>query len=869
MLVKIDASPLNINIIQVYAPTSDSSSEEIEQFYQELEQLLKMTKPHEITIIQETHQDELKTIWHELKGVYSQCLVDIEKEKSEEEDEEDGNGDDNVLLTVKGKFNSAYATFCRCNAKLREILHSMTTSISDPIPESPSTPVAVSPHGFKLPPCEIPIFNGDYSSWPTFRDIFTALCWKNSRLSSVEKLFHLSQRTTGEPHEIVSKVPLTNENFEVAWKNLCSRYENKRVLVNIQLKSLFNLPTIVTENGDSIKTLQRDINNCISLLKLYDIDVESWGPIFVFICCNRLPDSTLTLWEHTLSDKSEIPKWSDLDSFLTNRYRTLESVSEIRQKNSNPSGSSRNSPKCPSNPKHVRTFQNKVSEDQCKLCSAGVHSAVPHGGTVQTCFSTNSQGVLLSTALVNVSYNGIDYMARALLDSGSEGSFISEKIFKTLRLPFKNISAQISGLNNTISASVHKECSIVLTSVENNNIKVPISALVVPHLSNNLPSTTIDSSTFVNLPNIPLADPRFNESLKIDILLGADVLPVIMLTGVKRGICGSLMAQETVFGWILSGPAPCQSPTKVSTIVTNFCEITLDKVISRFWEVEDIPRKRILSPSESYCEDLYVSTTKRNKNGRYEVFLPFKQNFPNEINIGSSRNSAMAQFFRNEVRLIRTPTFKGEYDEVLNEYITLGHMIKVENDSNSVPSYYLPHHAVVRPESTTTKVRVVFNASSASSNGLSLNDVLYPDPSDLTALTPGHFLIGSPLLVPIDPKIDTSPMSIVNRWQRLKVIHQQFCQRWKDEYLKELHKRHKWQFPVDNLKEGMMVVIKEDNIPPNSWRLGRITNTFPGRDNLVRIVEVKTERGTITRPITKLVVIPLKDTASQMRNDVN
>lgn len=50
--------------------------------------------------------------------------------------------------------------------------------------------------------------------------------------------------------------------------------------------------------------------------------------------------------------------------------------------------------------------------------------------------------------------------------------------------------------------------------------------------------------------------------------------------------------------------------------------------------------------------------------------------------------------------------------------------------SLSAPTnYYLPHHAVIKPDSTTTKLRVVFNASNPSSNGVSLNDALYPGPA--------------------------------------------------------------------------------------------------------------------------------------------
>ncbi|XP_073828828.1 uncharacterized protein [Musca autumnalis] len=415
---------------------------------------------------------------------------------------------------------------------------------SSPAPQSHSSNFPTS-YSFNLPPCDTEVFSGDYMTWPTFRDMFTAMYIDNSRLSPVEKLFHLVQKTEGEAKEIVQKSPLTNSGFSQAWSNHSDRYENKRVLVNGQLKVLFNLPIVHSESSQGLKRLQRDINSCISVLKTYDIDVESWDPIFVYLCSNRLPDSTLTLWEHTLSDKSSIPRWAELDTFLTNRFRTLESVSEMRRgvpgsshKESSSDGKSKPS-------KIFNSFQSKVSDPKCPLCPNEVHiirkcpnflrmnpearsseikrqglcfncfskthslkncpskhncytcnkrhntllhkslfnfaSSVPStvsdiasnlnpnsasfshsaiqstssgAGNVQNYFSSNIQGVLLGTAMVQIVHKGVTYSVRGLFDSGSEGTFITERLFNKLKLPYKRTNAQISGLNNSNSASV-------------------------------------------------------------------------------------------------------------------------------------------------------------------------------------------------------------------------------------------------------------------------------------------------------------------------------------------------------------------------------------------------------------------------------
>ena len=79
------------------------------------------------------------------------------------------------------------------------------------------------------------------------------------------------------------------------------------------------------------------------------------------------------------------------------------------------------------------------------------------------------------------------------------------------------------------------------------------------------------------------------------------------------------------------------------------------------------------------------------------------------------------------MRLLKSPEVKSRHDSVIDEYYTLGHMTKVSAELAHSPNanYYLPLHAIFKPDSTTTKLHIVFNASSPSLNGVSFSDVLY------------------------------------------------------------------------------------------------------------------------------------------------
>lgn len=121
--------------------------------------------------------------------------------------------------------------------------------------------------------------------------------------------------------------------------------------------------------------------------------------------------------------------------------------------------------------------------------------------------------------------------------------------------------------------------------------------------------------------------------------------------------------------------------------------------------------------------------------------------------------------------------------------------------------------------------------------------------------TPGHFLIGDSLLALPEPDVQDVKFNRLNRYQLLKQLVQSFWNRWSNEYLSQLNKRSKWMYSRnDNLKVGDLVVLREENVPPLKW--ARVQELFPGTDGVVRVVSVKTSKGSFKRANSKLCVLP-------------
>ena len=336
-----------------------------------------------------------------------------------------------------------------------------------------------------------------------------------------------------------------------------------------------------------------------------------------------------------------------------------------------------------------------------------------HAALKQSC----SQ-ILLSTACVTIKdYQDNWVPCRVLLDNGSQSNFITSELHKTLNLPSTHIQSTIVGINQT-SMGLNRKTEVIIRS-SNERFQTRVDCLIIPKITENLPTIPFDASC-LNIPsNIKLADPNFNKEGRIDILVGAGIFWNLLCVGqIKLGNRKPIL-QKSRLGWILSGPLMSEFVTSRNLLCN--VSLNLNQQIEKFWTLEECVARSIYSVEQQECEEYFIKTIKRDESGKFIVNIPFNSK---KERLGDSRRIALKRFYSLERQLALNPDLQSEYVKFMNEYETLGHMKRInessDNDQDSF--YYFPHHAVIKTSSTTTKTRVVFDGSAKTTTGVSLND---------------------------------------------------------------------------------------------------------------------------------------------------
>lgn len=329
----------------------------------------------------------------------------------------------------------------------------------------------------------------------------------------------------------------------------------------------------------------------------------------------------------------------------------------------------------------------------------------------------------LGTFLARIQFDNFTVSApiRGFCDTGAQVNLITESCVQAMHLRREKTRVPIDGLGSTtVAAGI---VNLTLTHRNDVNVQIQISAFVVSHIIANLPNSRMDSPFDNEIPTDQLADPAYKVPAGIDILLGAGAWAAIVTDKMHR-ICSNghyAIAQLTAFGWVIYGHMfPYKNDcARICQATIDVEDARIDQLLIKYWNADSIPKARQWTADEQRAEDIFVTTHRRESNGRYTVQIPFVQD---KKPLGDSAKTAKAIFLGVERRLHRDPLLFAQYKAVFDDYRSLRHMVLApERPIDPAESYYIPHHAINIAEKK-KKFRVVFNASAATTTGVSLND---------------------------------------------------------------------------------------------------------------------------------------------------
>lgn len=337
--------------------------------------------------------------------------------------------------------------------------------------------------------------------------------------------------------------------------------------------------------------------------------------------------------------------------------------------------------------------------------------------TILNANSNSSSGIhsaFLATAQIRIHQQGqLSDNVKVLCDPGAQIDIISSTCARRLGLRFDKTSIIAEGVNGKFQST---GVAAVGVCARNKSVVLVSSQLhIIPNLRMTLPSQRMLKTS----NGLELADPSYNIPSRVELILAAGTCAALLIESTKpaRQPCGSI-ALCTRLGWILFGPNQQQDTMYVQTtsaVEAASSNSSLDVLLQRFWECEDLQATRHETADEKLCEEHFRRTHYRDSDGRFVVKLPIKEN---SNLLGSSFEIARKRFLQLERRLQADEKVRAKYIMFMRELLHLGHMRKCTKPPlENALVYHIPHHCVLK------KFRVVFDASCKSITGLSLNDI--------------------------------------------------------------------------------------------------------------------------------------------------
>lgn len=641
----------------------------------------------------------------------------------------------------------------------------------------------------KLPKLEVRKFGGNISEWQEFWDSFESAIDKNATLAEVDKFSYLRGLLVEPARSAIAGFALTSANYKAATDLLKKRYGKKTAIQRAYINDLLNMEPIYSERDTNRLRMMYDFAETKHrALEALGVGQDSYSAIVVPSLLEKLPEQ-LRL---TITRGEDHHEWN-LQQLLETLGHEIE-LREEYNKNSRPARGPRDEPRkrttmhagkqmncafCLEGHKHedCQKVKNVKERKQillkygrcfncirrghvsrqckttitCKFCKGKHHSCLCCTDPTGEGKPTESEGspsnldsavgnsmhietgnsVALQTAQAQVA-GQCRSRIRVLFDTASHTSFVTSRVAKTCGLEIVRrewLAVNTFGQRAT-GSNLREVVGIPLTPVGGGSA-IYIEAFVVPEISR-VPNERLDivRTNYPHLADIWLSDVcRNKDQLEIDVLIGADYLWSFQTGNVVRGGVGEPVAIETHLGWVISGPLGyTQSTDRERAVSVNFVGTDSSKPgnlaerdVQFLWDLETLGIKESDGVYEEFVDNIAFNGS------RYSVKLPWKEG---RDSLDSNYELSLARMKGQVRKLRKEPEVLQEYDSVIKDQLVSGVIERVAELEESDRVHYIPHLAVIRKEATTTKLRVVYDASAkASKGGVSLNDCLHKGPS--------------------------------------------------------------------------------------------------------------------------------------------
>lgn len=376
------------------------------------------------------------------------------------------------------------------------------------------------------------------------------------------------------------------------------------------------------------------------------------------------------------------------------------------------------------------------SKETTKLSENRSEQPKPASKESTSLTSQNMAGpVLLQTLVVQLNTNETQSTTvRALIDSGSQRSYLLKETAERMNLKAEGNEELVHTLFGGVKSKInrHNRYKICVSNIQNKNSYF-MTVLDQPTICGPVPRLNQEKCyDELKCRGIVLTDFGMDDR-KIELLIGADFLGDILTGQTIKLDCG-LVATETILGWTVMGRVnPGNTNESNGALITSLFIQTEN--LPDLWELDvlgitDPYEKQSKKEMDQAIIQHFKDTVTINNEGRYEVMLPWVDN---KSELEDNKIIAEKRLQATTNKLLRETKLK-EYDDVFKLWEESG-IIKEVDDKKMSAGYYLPHHAVIKEQST-TKVRPVFDASSKAKNCISLNDCLEKGPNLLEEIPP-------------------------------------------------------------------------------------------------------------------------------------